>query len=54
MGCCCPEYGGAEDSAGMWVFDGFGIGSRGRDGTVGRQECDIGGCRSWGRRIKNE
>ena len=46
MGCCCPEYGGAKDPARMWVFDGFGIGSRGWGGTVGRQECDIGGCKS--------
>ena len=54
MGCCCPEYGGAEDPAGMWVFDVFGIGSRGWGGTVGGQECDTGGCRSWTRRMKEE
>ena len=46
MGCCCPEHGGIEDPAGMWVLDGFRIGSHGWGGAVGRQECDIGSCRS--------
>ena len=34
MGGCCPEYGSVEDTAGMQVFDSFGLGSRRWSGKV--------------------
>lgn len=54
MGCCGPEHGGAQDPAGMWVSDSLGFGSRRWGGLVARQECNIGSCRSWSRRLKGE
>lgn len=54
MGCCCPEYGGAEDTTGMRASDSFGLGSRRWSGTVGRQRYNIGSCWTSGRRMKGE
>ena len=52
MGCCCPEYGGVEDTAGMQVFDSFGPGSRRRSGKMDCQECNIRSCWTWSQRLK--
>lgn len=54
MGCCCPEYGGIEDTAGMRVFDSFGPGSCRWSGKVDCQEYNIRSCRTWSQRMKGE
>lgn len=54
MGGCCPEHGGVEDTAGMQVFDSFGLGSRRWSGKVDCQKCNIRSCRTWSRRMKGE
>ena len=54
MGCCFPEYGGAEDTTGMRVFDSFRLSSRWWSSTVGRQKCNIRSCWTWIRRMKGE
>lgn len=54
MGCCCPEYGGVEDPAGMQVFDSFGLGSRRWSGKVDCQKCDIRSRWTGSRRMKAE
>ena len=54
MGCCCPEYGGAEDTAGMRIFDSFGLGCRWCSGKVGWQKCNLGSCWTWSRWVKGE
>lgn len=55
MGCCCPEYGGVEDTTGMRVFDSFRVGSCRWSSKVGCQKCNFRSCWTWrSRRMKGE
>ena len=38
----------------MRIFDSFGLGSCRWGGEMDRQECDIGSCWTWSRRMKGE